>query len=333
MERVSGVRENKQHQRKQRGTELHKRKSRKTRIGNGEIELYPILRSFESEGKRYVYGYACIFDSPDVFGTVITKQLVEASLPHLRKFPAVRFMHKIPFGQIVFDQEVKGIRTFIDQHGFHVLAEIYPQFEQEWNMIRRGGWGFSYGLMPAKNGIAKICLAPNECYDAFAKGTLYEVSVVDAPAHSEATAHAIQRSIPRQNQICTHTSQFCFACANRNENEVCRGFQLLPNEKLEKYIQKPLDDPDRKSIERYVQMIRATNSPRIKRELSNVVLRFLKFPEKRFTMRGFDIYEIDPEGRLSIPDPPQPQSKIPDPEPECLVMLRANEKKRGEKKE
>jgi len=157
-------------------------------------EAIPILRSFESEGKRYVYGYAAIFDSPDMLGTIITRQAVEDSLEHLKKFPAVRFMHRIPFGQIIFDGEVDGQKTFIDQHGFHVLCQIYDQYDKEWNMVKQGGWGFSYGFMPdAKGGTGQKCLARNECYTAFVKGVLYEVSIVDAPAHRDAIAHTVQR--------------------------------------------------------------------------------------------------------------------------------------------
>lgn len=156
-------------------------------------EPLPILRSFESEDQKYVYGYAAIFDSPDMLGTVISRQVVESSLPHLKKFPAVRFMHRTPLGQIVFDQEVKGIKTKIDTHGFYVLCQIYDEHEKEWRMISKGGWGFSYGLLPAKDGVRTQCISPNECYETFVKGTLYEVSIVDTPAHPDAIAHVVQR--------------------------------------------------------------------------------------------------------------------------------------------
>ncbi len=156
-------------------------------------EAIPILRSFENEGKRYIYGYACIFDSPDILGTVITREVVETSMAHLRKFPAVRFMHRTPFGQITFDEEVEGVKTFIDSHGFHVLIRVYDQCTKEWSMVKNGRWGFSYGFMPAKDGIQRVCLTTNQCYDGFVKGTLYELSVVDSPAHSDAVAHAHER--------------------------------------------------------------------------------------------------------------------------------------------
>jgi len=153
-------------------------------------EPIPIVRSFESDGKRYIYGYAAIFDTPDFFGTVMTKEVVLSSLPHLRKFPAVRFMHRQPLGQIVFDKEVDGVKTFVDEHGFHVLCEIYPERDEEWRMISRGGWGFSYGFMPDPKGSG---VQRRNGYDAFVKGTLYEVSVVDSPAHSDAVAYVIHR--------------------------------------------------------------------------------------------------------------------------------------------
>jgi len=154
-----------------------------------ESEPIPLLRSFESDGKRYVYGYAAIFDSPDFFGTTMTKGVVEDSLPHLRKFPAVRFMHREPFGQIVFDKDVDGIKTFVGENGFHVLCEIYPEAETQWNMVTRGSWGFSYGFMPDVKG------GGVDHEGRFVKGVLYEVSVVDSPAHEDAVAYVMRRMI------------------------------------------------------------------------------------------------------------------------------------------
>jgi len=64
-------------------------------------------------------------------------------------------------------------------------------------MIKNGGWGFSYGFMPAQEGgIGRKCIgegAHQECYSAFVKGFLYEISVVDAPAHMDAVTHVIER--------------------------------------------------------------------------------------------------------------------------------------------
>lgn len=156
----------------------------------------PITRSFESEGKKYIYGYAAIFDSPDALGTIISKELVESSLPNLYKFPTLRFMHRTPLGQIIFDKEINGVRTFIDEHGFHILARIYDECQKEWNMIRSGKWGFSYGMLPDKEGgIGRKCDLEGKCYEVFLKGRLYEISVVDTPAHSETTVHVVNRSI------------------------------------------------------------------------------------------------------------------------------------------
>ena len=158
-------------------------------------EAIPILRSFESEGKRYLYGYTALFDSPDCYGTLCTREIVESSWDHLQKFPAVRFMHKMPLGQILFDESVDGMSTFVDDHGFHVLVQVYDERDDEWGMITSGHWGFSYGLLPAPNGIKEKCLSNGKCYKAFVKGIFYEVSVVDAPAHSDAVAYVIQRFI------------------------------------------------------------------------------------------------------------------------------------------
>jgi len=163
-------------------------------------EPIPILRSFESDGKRYVYGYAAIFDSEDSLGTAMTRDAVETSLPRLQSFPAVHFMHRVPFGQIIFDREIDGAKTFIDDHGFHVLCQIYDECTSEWNMVKAGKWGFSYGFMPdAQGGIETRKLANGHTVPSFVKGTFYEVSVVDAPAHSDAIAYVINRMI--QNDV------------------------------------------------------------------------------------------------------------------------------------
>jgi phage head maturation protease len=166
-------------------------------------EPIPILRSFESEGEKYVYGYTAIFDSEDSYGTAMTRDAVESSLPHLRSFPAVRFMHKVPFGQIVFNQEVEGAKTFVDDHGFHVLCRVYDQCENEWGMVKAGKWGFSYGFMPdAEGGVQTRKLANGHTVPAFVKGIMYEVSVVDTPSHSDAVAYVVSRMIePNEEPI------------------------------------------------------------------------------------------------------------------------------------
>ena len=164
-------------------------------------EPIPILRSFEKDGQHYLYGYGAIFDSPDVFGTVMTRELVEDSINvQLRKFPAIRWMHKEPFGQIVFDEEIEGVNTFVDSHGFHILVRIYPDANEKWNMVKKGGWGFSWGVMPAKDGgIEMRKLADGKVYPCFVRGRMYEISVVDAPAHADAKAYVLQRLITANN--------------------------------------------------------------------------------------------------------------------------------------
>jgi phage head maturation protease len=154
----------------------------------------PILRSFETEKTKYLHGYACLFNIPDEYGTAMTREAVEANQQRLRKFPAVRFMHKTPFGQIVWDKEVSGVKTRIDDNGFHVLIKVYDSAEKEWSMVTSGKWGLSYGFLPAPDGIKRVCPSPQNCYDAFVHGTLYEISVVDTPAQDDAIAH-ILRSI------------------------------------------------------------------------------------------------------------------------------------------
>lgn len=169
---------------------------RKKLSNKQQSEPIPILRSFESDGEKYVYGYTAIFDSEDSYGTAMTRDAVESSLPHLRNFPAVRFMHKIPFGQIVFDKEIENAKTFVDDHGFHVLCRIYDQCENEWKMVKSGKWGFSYGFMPDQDGgVQTRKLANGHTVPAFVKGIMYEVSVVDTPSHSDAVAYVVSRMI------------------------------------------------------------------------------------------------------------------------------------------
>jgi phage head maturation protease len=165
-----------------------------------QSEPIPILRSFESDGIKYIAGYAAIFDSEDSYGTAMTREAVESSRDRLKSFPAVRFMHRIPFGQIDFDNTVefegKTYKTFVDNHGFHVLCRVYDQCVNEWNMVKSGKWGFSYGFQPDEHdGIQTRKLANGHTCPAFVKGIIYEVSVVDTPAHSDAVAYAVSRMI------------------------------------------------------------------------------------------------------------------------------------------
>lgn len=152
-----------------------------------------VLRTMEHKGTKYAYGYAIIFDTPDSHGTIATKQFVESNEARLRQYPAVRFMHSIPLGQIEWDKDLGGgIRTFIDDHGFHVLARVYDERDKEFQMIKEGNWGWSFGSRP--DGWGKRCIG-NKCYPSFEKGVIYEVSIVDSPSHIDSTASTIERSL------------------------------------------------------------------------------------------------------------------------------------------
>jgi len=149
---------------------------------------------------KYIAGYAAIFDSEDSYGTAMTREAVESSRERLKSFPAVRFMHRVPFGQIDFDNEVefegKTYKTFVDNHGFHVLCRVYDQCVNEWNMVKSGKWGFSYGFQPDEHGGIQSRKLPNgHTCPAFVKGIIYEVSVVDTPSHPDAAAYAVSRMI------------------------------------------------------------------------------------------------------------------------------------------
>jgi hypothetical protein len=151
------------------------------------------MRAFEHEGQRYLYGYGIIFDSPDGHGTVMTRQFVENNLERLREFPAVRWMHQEPLGQIVWDKEVNGKRTFFDNHGLHLLVRVYSDKTDKWAMIQEGHWGFSWSANPTKMGQA--CFPDGKCYPSFEDGKMWEISVVDSPSHINCVAYVLQRSM------------------------------------------------------------------------------------------------------------------------------------------
>jgi hypothetical protein len=151
------------------------------------------MRAFEHDGERYLYGYGIIFDSPDGHGTVMTRKFVENNIERLRKFPAIRFMHQDPLGQIVWDEEVDGKRTFIDNHGLHLLVRVYSDQDDKWRMINEGNWGFSWSANPTRMGQA--CFPDGKCYPSFEDGKMWEISVVDSPSHMDATTYILKRSL------------------------------------------------------------------------------------------------------------------------------------------
>ena len=157
-------------------------------------EPIPIMRAFESDGKMYVYGYSAIFNSPDSFGTVMTREVVDYSInTQLGKFPAVRFMHEEPFGQIVFDRVVNGIKTTVDDVGFLTLIEVYDTAKPKWEMVKAGHWGLSWSMNPKDAKIEYRKLADGKSYPTFVKGLIFEVSIVDSPSHADAVAYVMQR--------------------------------------------------------------------------------------------------------------------------------------------
>ena len=151
-------------------------------------------------------------------------------------------------------------------------------------------------------------------------------------------AEVLQRGearMPRPNEVCDMSCAFAFCCSNYNDNGKCNGFQMLSNGKLEKHIREEILpdflEPDRISVERYIQMIQQTNSPQIKADLAPTVYRYLKSPEKRFTMIGFNKFEINDNGNLTpVPERQPEKSKLPD--QEWVRILRNDERQRGEEK-
>jgi hypothetical protein len=135
--------------------------------------------------RHIIVGYGVVLNELDDFGTALSRELVESSIPLLRKYPAVRLMHKEPFGHIVFDETIEGFQTHLDGEGFFVVAEIGANFEKEFSLIKRGGWGFSWGMFPSEPPVSKIVGGRRGL--VFEKGRVYEISVVDVPAQSGAS--------------------------------------------------------------------------------------------------------------------------------------------------
>jgi hypothetical protein len=126
-----------------------------------------------------------------------------------------------------------------------------------------------------------------------------EAKIFMKKEHAEAILRGGAR-MPRQNEPCDMSCAFAFACANYNENGKCNGFQLLSNGKLEQHIRDNIrmDAADRLGVERYIQMVQQTDSPQIRNELLPVVYRYLKPPEKRITIIGYEVYEIEQKARI-----------------------------------
>lgn len=269
----------------------------------------PILRSFESDGNHYIYGYSAIFDSEDAMGTVMSKQLVDLNIPRLKKFPTVRFQHREPLGTIVFDQTVDGIRTYTDQHGFHVLVKIYSTNEKEFRMIQEGKFGFSYGLIPTKTERQTI---NGKNVEVFTEGTLYEISVVDSPAHPEAQIAVLRglntnwqefKSLVQQYKKGHHEVRLKIKNLTAKEDQtrsVTRAMLL---------IEENLDNPEFEENANFLTETIDTmlGSPKPHQP-----------PPKRYTLRGFDVYEIHEDGSLTIPEKPKQRSL---PNPNLIIEL------------
>jgi len=138
---------------------------------------FPITRSFDGKDGHYVYGELPF--EPDSLGTMLSRDLVENNLERLKKFPSARFMHKEPVGKIDFENSINGYRTHVDENSFHVLIKIFDVCEKEFNIIREGSYGLSYGLIPTKTEHRRV---NGKDVEVFTEGTLYEVSIVDSPA-------------------------------------------------------------------------------------------------------------------------------------------------------
>ena len=113
---------------------------------------------------------------------------------------------------------------------------------------------------------------------------------------------------------CTPACTFYVDCANFSQNQPCQGFKLLQNGNAVNRILQNLSEDDKIYVERCMERILQTTDTEEKELLNTEVLRWLdpadrKPKERRFTFRGFEPYEIDENGTLSIP---QPNEEKPD---------------------
>lgn len=162
----------------------------------------PITRAFDSKNadgtiRHIIVGYGVLLNELDDFGTALSPELVEDSIPLLMKYPALRFMHHTPFGRLVFNETIEGYSTHLDDTGFFVVAEIGVNFEKEFSLIKSGGWGFSWGMFPTAPPVQKR--VGGKMGQVFEKGRVYEISVVDVPAQSNASI-TVLRGTPQIQQ-------------------------------------------------------------------------------------------------------------------------------------
>jgi len=244
----------------------------------------PILRSFDENGIHYVY--AELPFEPDSFGTMLSQELVEDNLPRLKKFPTARFQHQQPIGIIDFENTVNGYRTYIDDDGFHVLIKLFTTSEKEFQMISQGSYGLSYGLLPRKTEHQNV---NGKDVEVFTEGTLYEVSIVDSPALDSPLT--ILRSMEQLENLETRLSEL--------EKEAGTERILLFDQNGYPTTEK--SEAKFEAVQKY------SDGKLIKEDFKDL--------KKRFTLQDYEVYEVQEDGSLSIPEPQEeeePQSHIPE---------------------
>mgnify|MGYP001117549748 CR=1 FL=1 len=127
--------------------------------------------------------------------------------------------------------------------------------------------------------------------------------------------------MPMKGDICDMSCQFAFACANYSERQPCKGFQLLSDGKVSGIIRQNLREYDEEYIGNCVRLIQNGCSPETEQAMVKEVYRYIE-PSKKYTMRGFDKYEILSDGTLRTPEPEQPKPKIPEPLTDVQIALR-----------
>lgn len=164
-----------------------------------------ITRLVEGENNAlYVFG-VIPFDEPDTYNTVLTRELIEANIPRLRKYPALRFMHHDPLGTIVFDRYItdptsgKELKTEVRPDGFAVLSKVDDACTKERSLILNGHFGYSYGYSPDKPQPIRASVKDGVMRTHFTTGTVLELSIVDTPSNWTAETKTYVRIIQSDN--------------------------------------------------------------------------------------------------------------------------------------
>jgi len=125
------------------------------------------------------------------------------------------------------------------------------------------------------------------------------------------------KRFPTIGSDCNASCCFYFCCANSEDYGKCQGFIMMNGESA-RLLKRTLDNNVLEYIQNsYVTAQHALTNGNM--ETVECVTRDIhqleelsKQTEKRFTLRGMDIFEIEPDGSLSIPEPKEPELRLPE---------------------